>query len=120
MTTTRYLVAGDRGATDDFEFVGVQDLLGIDTITGHVWKTVGARDPHTVEIEVLDAETRMCRVHWGDAVDDWLPSLDAATAQSWRFEVQASWPEAPAQTSPRRTAVILKVRPQGDHVAEEA
>lgn len=119
MTTTRYLVAGDVGATDDFEFVGVQDLLGVDTITGHVWRTMGAPSASTVVVEILDADTRMCRVHWGDGDDDWLPSLDNARLEAWRFEVQASWPEAPARTAPARTAVILKVRPQGERVDDD-
>lgn len=114
MTITRYLVAGNRGTVEEFEFVGVQDLLGVDSIVGWVRRHTGrVGDPREVAVEIVDAAARVCAVNYGVADDDWLPSLaDITTIETWQFEVEASWPDAAPQTSPRRSAVMLRVRPR--------
>lgn len=113
----RYLVAGDQGITDDIEFEGVADLTGTTNIVGHVWKSVGPPDPHDLEVELIDADTRIIRVHYGDEPTDWLPTVTGQSA--WRFEIEATWPDQPAVTSPRRTAVTLKVRAQAPPIPDE-
>lgn len=120
--TVRYLVAGDQGVTDDIEFEGVVDLLGVTLIRAHVWRPVGPPDRHELEVTMVNATERIIRVHYGTeapdpeadppVVGDWLPSQTAQAA--WRFEVEATWPDQPAVTNPRRAPVVLKVRTQGD------
>lgn len=107
---TRFLVAGAQGRTADVEFVGVADLLGLSDgdIVGKVWRPRGAPNTAELTVEILDAEERIVRIHWGDA-GGWLASQTRQDA--WNLELHASWPDTPAPViSPERRAVVLKVR----------
>lgn len=109
--TSRNLVAGDQGATDDVEIEGVEDLLGVTAIEGHVWRTRTPASSDTLEVTVVDAANRIVRIHYGDAPGDWLPSQ--TTADVWKFEIEATWPDQPAITAPRGGPVTLNVRAAG-------
>lgn len=108
---TRFLAAGARGRYADIEVLGVADLLGLGVgdIVGKVWRPRGLPNTAELVVDVVDADARIVRVHWGDDADDWLPSQTRQDA--WHLELHASWPDEPEPVIlPEREPLVLKVR----------
>lgn len=100
------LVAGDEGITRLLEFAGVEDLVAVTSLEGHIWRSVDRDNPTTLTVDVVDPLERSIRVSFS-------PWLADAAAGDWLLEVEAHSPSMPKLTSPGGKPQLVKVRRQG-------
>lgn len=103
-------VQGDIDDTIVVTLNGIDNLAGVDTVEGHVWR---GTTTETLDAAVADSAARTVTVQLGDA-DGWLAT---ATAGYWRFEVQATFGDGTVLTWPADAADRIYVRAQGDEPA---